>query len=85
MARFQVKFIASGFEVTDRTLTQKQFEEIDVVAPRDLRWYRGKPEIIEDPDETLLEYFKEHSDEFRVKELGDSPDVKAEKAAPKPK
>jgi len=68
MAKIRVDFIGPGAEVTDRTISAKQFDEVGVVAPN-LRWYKGQPAIIENPDETLLEYFKDHSDEFRVREL----------------
>lgn len=69
MARLQIKLISQGAEVTDRLITKDQFAEVGVVAPGDLRWYRGAALILEDPDESLVEYFKERKDEFRVREL----------------
>jgi hypothetical protein len=75
MAKFEVKLISQGADVTDRTISQKDFDDIGVVAPSNLRWYRGQPQVLEDPDPTLLEYFKQHKDEFSVKEVD----------APKPK
>jgi hypothetical protein len=66
----KVEFVGSGAEVTDRLLTKKHLsEDQGVVVERDLRWNRGTIEVIENPDETLLHYFKVHNDEFKVTEL----------------
>jgi hypothetical protein len=78
MAKFRVDFIGPGAEVTDRTISKKQFDEIGVVAP-DLRWYKGQPAVIENPDATLLEYLKDHDDEFKIRELKGDDAAEADK------
>jgi len=67
---YKVEYIAAGAEVTDRTLSRSHLEkDLGVKAPKDLRWYRGAAQLIDDPDPTLLDYFKTHGDEFKVTEL----------------
>ena len=68
MATFQLKF--NGPSVVLREITVKQAKQHGFILKEDVRLRGGAAVLLEDPDQTAIDYFKDEDDEFSIREVG---------------